>query len=316
MTVVCINAEATHKLQLNDYASYKVAEQGMSKILCNIIDKIWYNDLKNANTFYTKVTAINNMPLLDANSGGLHALGMILLCTDMMQYYMQADGIPQFINMMKDAQKKAKRAGMPIANVELVMMALVAALAAQHFPCEVDNWEGLPARSCMWQAWKVAFRLAQLKHQRQLQALGGHKPLGGANAVIPTAAPNMEHIDKALENLALVALNDTTVLQQLTAANLALTALVTLLTAVNKILADALAWSKGGTMLGAVPAPAKNCLTNKPFPGNYCWAHGHRVNQAHTSATCSCKAVGHKDNATTANTMGSSKVDKGWNSHA
>jgi hypothetical protein len=34
-----------------------------------------------------------------------------------------ADGIPQFIVMMEDAQKKAKQSGMPIADVKLVMMA-------------------------------------------------------------------------------------------------------------------------------------------------------------------------------------------------
>ena len=33
---------------------------------------------------------------------------------------------------------------MPIADVELVMMASAADLAAQHFPREVDDWEGLP----------------------------------------------------------------------------------------------------------------------------------------------------------------------------
>ncbi len=88
----------------------------MSKFFRNIVDEIWYKDLKNADTLYTKVTSINIMSLLDANSGGLHSLDMILLCTDMMQYYVQADGIPQFIVMMEDAQKKAERAGMPIAN--------------------------------------------------------------------------------------------------------------------------------------------------------------------------------------------------------
>jgi hypothetical protein len=64
---------------------------------------------------------------------------MILLCTDMMQYYVQVDGIPQFIAIMEDAQKKAKWAGMPIAIVKLVMMASAAVLAAQHFPHEVNN---------------------------------------------------------------------------------------------------------------------------------------------------------------------------------
>jgi hypothetical protein len=63
----------------------------------------------------------------------------------MMQYYVQVDSIPQFIVMMEDAQKKAKRAGMPIGDVKLVMMASAAVLAAQHFPREVDDWKGLPA---------------------------------------------------------------------------------------------------------------------------------------------------------------------------
>jgi hypothetical protein len=139
MTVIRVHAEAAHKSQLDDYASYEAAKQGVPKFLCNIVDEIWYNNIKNADTFYTKVTAINIMSLLNANSGGLHALDMIMLCMDMMQYYVQANGIPQFIVMMEDAQQKAKRAGMSIADVELVMMASAAVLAAQHLPREVDD---------------------------------------------------------------------------------------------------------------------------------------------------------------------------------
>ncbi len=90
-----------------------------------------------------------------------------------MQYYLQADGIPQFIFMMEDAQKKAKQAGMPIANVELVMMASAAVLTAQHFLQEVDDWEGLSAINHTWRAWKDAFHLAHLRQQHQLQVSGG-----------------------------------------------------------------------------------------------------------------------------------------------
>jgi hypothetical protein len=108
-TVIRVCAEAARKSQLDDYASYKVVKQGMSKFLCNVMDEIWYNDLKNANTFHTKVMAIDNMSLLDANSGGLYALNMILPCTDMMQYYVQADGIPQFIIMMENAKKRLNK---------------------------------------------------------------------------------------------------------------------------------------------------------------------------------------------------------------
>ena len=48
------------------------------------------------------------MALLNANSRGLHAFDMISLRTNMMQYYAQVNGIPQYISKMEDAQKKAK----------------------------------------------------------------------------------------------------------------------------------------------------------------------------------------------------------------
>jgi hypothetical protein len=136
----------------------------------------------------------------------------------------------------------------------------------------------------MWQALKVAFRLAHLKRQCQLQALGGGKHLGSAHVVIPTSAPTIDRISKALENLALAALIDTTLLQQLTVANLALTASVIYLTLANKKLVDALAHKKGGAVpatpatpatlatpgtLAVAAALAKACLATRPFPGNY-----------------------------------------------
>jgi hypothetical protein len=146
-TVVRVHAESAHKACLNDFAGYEAAERGAAKFLRNAVNEVWYNDLKDANTFYTKVSALEIMTFLDINSGGLHTIDMISLCTNMHQYYVQADGIPQHIVMLEDAQKKAKRAGMPIADIEPVMMASAAVLAAQHFPCDVDNWEGLPSSS-------------------------------------------------------------------------------------------------------------------------------------------------------------------------
>ena len=78
----------------------------MATFLSNLVNEIWYNNLKDAKTSYTKVTALNIMALLNTNSEGLHAIDMISLRTNMMQYYMQADGIPQFTVMMEDAQKR------------------------------------------------------------------------------------------------------------------------------------------------------------------------------------------------------------------
>ncbi len=226
---------------------------------------------------------------------------------------------------------------MPIANIKLVMMASAAVLAAQHFPREVNNWEGLPSTSHMWTAWKMAFRLAHVKRQQQILASGGGEPLGGAHGVILAAAPAIGHLKTALNNLALAGTNDTAVLQQLIAANLALTATITLLTATNKKLVDAAAcrgstpaatpgrgWTQAATpgwgwtqavtqAVTPVATPAGIRSTKKPCPGNYCWTHGHHLSEHHTSATCANKAPGHRDNAMASNTFGGSDKDKNWN---
>jgi hypothetical protein len=133
-TIICIRVESAYRPRLDNYASYKAAKHGAAKFLRKVVDKVWYNDLKDADTFYTKVLALKIMAFLDTNSGGLHAVDMITLCTNMHGYYAQADGIPQYIIMLEEAQKKTKWAGMPIANIKLVMMALVAVLAEQYFP--------------------------------------------------------------------------------------------------------------------------------------------------------------------------------------
>jgi hypothetical protein len=128
----------------------------------------------------------------------------------------------------------------------------------------------------MWRAWKVAFHLAHLKRQRQLQASGVGGPLGSAHTVTPAPAATIDRFGTALTNLALAAANDTTFLQQLMASNLALSSLVTTLTAANKQLAEALAKAKPTSLPVAMLGTSRPVRsTNTPFPGNYCWRHGH-----------------------------------------
>jgi hypothetical protein len=286
-TVVRVHGESAHKACLDDFASYKAAECGAAKFLRKTINKVLYNGVKDANTFYTKVSALEIMTFLNANSGGLHAIDMISLHTNMHQYYMQVDSIPQYIVMLEDAQKKAKQAGMPIADIKLIMMALAAVLAAQQFPRKVDNWEGLPSSSRTWAARKMAFHLANLKRQCQILASGEGEPLGWVHGVLLEAAPAIGQLKIALNNLALAAMNETAILQQLTAANLALTTTVATLTATNKKLVDVAVRVKGGGTPAATSTnPARGVRgTRTLFPGNYCWMHGHHCNAHHTSAT-------------------------------
>jgi hypothetical protein len=181
-----------------------------------------------------------------------------------------------------------------------------------HFPREVEDWEGLPVLGCTWAAWKTSFHSAHLKRQRQILAVGGREPLGGAHGVFPTdLLATLNRLEIALDNLALAATNNTAVLQQLTAANLALMNSVAALTATNKKLVEAGAKRVPGTPSGMGRLPSSGA-PNKPFPGDYCWTHGYKCSKLHTSATCLYPVAGHRKDATLANIFGGSVKDKGW----
>jgi hypothetical protein len=132
--------------------------------------------------------------------------------------------------------------------------------------------------------------------------------------VLPTDPPaTFDRLEVSLNNLALAATNNATLLQQLMAANLAVTNTVTALTATNKKLVDAAATRVPATPPAIGGRRPGSTTTNKPFKRNYCWTHEHKVSKVHTSAICLFPAAGHRKDATLANdTYGGSEKDTGW----
>jgi hypothetical protein len=49
-----------------------------------------------------------------------------------------------------------------------------------------------------------------------------------------------------------------------------------------------------------------------PSPSNYCWTHGYKAGNTHTSLTCKLPKPGHKKEATRADTVGGSQANKEW----
>ena len=98
----------------------------------------------------------------------------------------------------------------------------------------------------------------------------------------------MGQLETALYNLALAALTDLAILQQLTAANLALTTTNAMLTATNKALVDSAIKACAAAGSGGPPAGTTGTAGNKkkPLPNGYCWMHRHKVYSTHSSATC------------------------------
>jgi hypothetical protein len=232
--VVRARSKAEHAVLIRDYALFEAAEWATAKFIRDAVDKLWYCDLRHQCSFYTSVTAKQLIEHLDANCGGLHPSKLVNLPTEMMSYYDKADGIPEYIDLLKEAQCKLARANLPMSNNQLLAIASTAVLASGHFPRPTDKWEALPRARKTWTAWKTRYRAAHIARKRHFLA-AGTTLLGTANTVTPTGdtitPETFARLDGYLDNLALAATTESTTLTKITETNASLTTAVATLTA-------------------------------------------------------------------------------------
>ena len=71
--------------------------------------------------------------------GGLHAPYVLALQEDMHNAHKESDGIPEYMNYLEDGQDKAKRAGAPITDTMLMIIATKAMLTSEQYPRANDD---------------------------------------------------------------------------------------------------------------------------------------------------------------------------------
>ena len=89
----------------------------------DVASETWYRYLKSPTTLYTATTALQLFTHLIANCGGLHETDDVTIQASMMKLYNAAEGIPQYINMLEEAQAQAERSALTISNDVLVDIA-------------------------------------------------------------------------------------------------------------------------------------------------------------------------------------------------
>ena len=63
---------------------------------------------------------------------GRHTLDLLALHNEMQSFHMEVEGIPEYINMLEDAQRKAGRAGRAISDETLLIFNSTAMLTIER----------------------------------------------------------------------------------------------------------------------------------------------------------------------------------------
>ena len=96
--------------------------------------------MRDSNSLYTEVAPKDILAHLQAGCTGLHALDLLALHNEMQRYHLEVKGIPEYINMLEDAQRKSSRAGRTIADETILLLSITAMLMSKVFLQANDNW--------------------------------------------------------------------------------------------------------------------------------------------------------------------------------
>ncbi len=131
--VVRNRMEAAHAMVVSDFETYTAAKERVSAFIQAIVDKTWIKPLRHPITFYNNVTAYNLLEYLRTNSGGLHNTNLATLPTEMLHYYANVDGIPEFILALEKAREKLACGGVPMLDATLLATAHLQVFASLHY---------------------------------------------------------------------------------------------------------------------------------------------------------------------------------------
>ena len=100
----------------------------------------------------------------------------------MKRYHLEVEGIPEYINMLEDAQRQGSRAGRTIADETLHLFTTTAMLVTEQFLCANDDWEERAEQDNTWLQWKLAYKKAHSQSSIKAQSNEGTAKFGVENS--------------------------------------------------------------------------------------------------------------------------------------
>jgi hypothetical protein len=221
------------------------------------------------------------------------------------------DPIETLFKQIEDGFRYANAGAQPYMEAQYVNIAFLLILNTGAIPDACRDWQRRTPMNQTWEEFRREFARAQ-REQRIISSTAsgaGYHTANVAEHYEHTPVPADAEFATAMANLATATSADRETVAALTRAIATLT---------DQLKAKDI-WAKSqeaevrrllgvqGHTRPAASTSAPTTYVRKSYRtnnDNYCWSHGYQVGLNHTSANCTKKAPGHKDNAIKSNIMG------------
>ena len=278
------------------------------------VDPVYLSEKRNRYTGFHQVSTKDLLEHLMQRYGKITPLACKQNKTRFEEPLDTSQPIDVYFRRIDDCLQFAVDAKSPFSMQQTLETVYYAISASGLYVDGCKAWRKRNQNTKTWVAFKTFFASEYHDLREQLDMNAQQTGYHSANAAYAPPNPmQAPQITEALDNLAMATVNDRNIIAQLTQANAELTA-------TNKQLVQQMeeaVKSIKTLMENDVKREKERCERAKAYnerfdPNGYCWTHGYKVTFDHNSCTCTAKKPGHKDNATRANPMGGSQMNKNW----
>ena len=96
--------------QLAIQSIIRACEMGCCSFILKVVEDTWVRRLQYSDSFYTRVSPMDLLDLLDKHSGGIERADFVAMFDTMHIWWAEDPSVPEFINRFYDTQKKATHA--------------------------------------------------------------------------------------------------------------------------------------------------------------------------------------------------------------
>ena len=320
-----------HTEDTRQWREFKNVSTALKNQLLSAVDDIYVRALRDRHVGYMNQTIRNILTHLFNNYGNITQLELEDNDTKMRTLWDPNSPFDCLVQQLEDGQDYADDGGQPYTTDQLLRIAYTLVFKTGLYFEDCKAWNAKPNNEKTWSNFKEHFQRAQrlLRDQLCTTKQAGFTSNLAMHSQIHHSQPPPEYRD-ALVNLATSAAADRELLTKLATTVASINDHINLLnkppiasvpnndattsTALSSITSSVTDLQKQVADLKRENNQLRQQQPRRPRTrrdnGNYCWTHGYRVGNKHTSATCQNKAPGHQDNATRENTMGGSEANK------
>ena len=317
-----------HTEDTRQWREFKNVSTALKNQLLSAVDDIYVRALRDRHVGYMNQTIRNLLTHLFDNYGNITQLELEDNDTKMRALWDPNSPFDCLVQQLEDGQDYADDGGQPYTTDQLLRIAYTLVFKTGLYFEDCKAWNAKPNNEKTWTNFKAHFQRAQRLLRDQLCTT---KQAGFTSnfAMQGQTQPPPEYRD-ALVNLATSAAVDRELLNKLATTVASINDHINLLnkppiasvtnsdattsTALSSVTGSIVDLQKQIADLQRENTQLRQQQPQRPRTrrdnGNYCWTHGYRVGNKHTSATCQNKAPGHQDNATREDTMGGSEANK------